>query len=489
MESEHDEDAPEARAQQSGNMMKPQPEQAGAGSFDHHTTDGKRSGYEYDALQQPPYRPSIASGKRKHEEEDLGGSNGNDIVAQPSVRKKRKTPTNLGTNFRNLQSVNTTESEQGMLTGGSVGLRAAGGRPPRKATPPKPSPVSNSQKSLETANDGKHNTSGEENEDEAEGKDDNDYDDGDDDAADRYHSDAKQNVDNQINEPELELQTEESASLPAVVDPTAAEEMANGAEAAIQQVEPPKKRGRGRPKKAVPPTQTSFPSVVLDSGTSRSPSHTEKVLGGALPTQQSRASPSSKSGKRKHGDADLVDSSEEQVAAQAPATKKSKTTFKFGRHAIGSEEEVQDSQSPPPAVPNQNFEQQTQPAPFDIEKQGQEFGRFYHKTDFATIRVLASIGEVREHLCPLDETPSKRLEALYRRCWGPDWQNVRVKLTRDSAFVRADVMMSVISAYLFENVLNQQASIQEVQAKLLELKGTMGEAILRTLDLENEGKH
>jgi hypothetical protein len=49
--------------------------------------------------------------------------------------------------------------------------------------------------------------------------------------------------------------------------------------------------------------------------------------------------------------------------------------------------------------------------------------------------------------------------------------------------------MSVISAYLFENVLNQQASIQEVQAKLLELKGTMGEAILRTLDLENEGKH
>jgi hypothetical protein len=64
-----------------------------------------------------------------------------------------------------------------------------------------------------------------------------------------------------------------------------------------------------------------------------------------------------------------------------------------------------------------------------------------------------------------------------------------VKLTRDSAFVTADVMMSVISAYLFENVLNQQASIQEVQAKLLELKGTMGEAILRTLDLENEGKH
>lgn len=62
-------------------------------------------------------------------------------------------------------------------------------------------------------------------------------------------------------------------------------------------------------------------------------------------------------------------------------------------------------------------------------------------------------------------------------------------MTRDSAFVTADVTMSVITAFLFENVLNQQASIQDVQAKLLELKGTMGEAILRTLDLENGGKH
>lgn len=340
--------------------MKPLPEQANASSSDHHTTDEKSSGYEHDALQQPPYRPSIASGKRKHEDEDLGGPNGDDIVAQPSVRKKRKTPINLGTNFGYSQSVNTMESEENMLTGGGVGLRATGGRPPRKAAAPKPSPLSNSQKLLETANDGKHDTGGEENEDEAEGKDVNDYDDGDDDAADRYHSDAKENVDDQINKPELELYIEACARRPAVVDPTAAEEMANGVEAANQQVEPPKKRGRGRPKKAVPTTQTSFPSVVSDSGASRSPSRTGNVLGNALPTQQSRASSSGKSGKRKYGNADLVDSSEEQVAAEAPATKKSKTTTKLGRNAIGSEEEVQDSQSSPPAAPNQNFEQQTQ---------------------------------------------------------------------------------------------------------------------------------
>jgi hypothetical protein len=106
----------------------------------------------------------------------------------------------------------------------------------------------------------------------------------------------------------------------------------------------------------------------------------------------------------------------------------------------------------------------------------------------ATDRVIKSIGDIGNSVSFLDESPSKRLEALYTRCWGSDWRAVRGRLTKEQVFTTPDAAMSMISAFLFDNVLNQQASIQEIQAKQLELKGTMGRAILRTLNLEGGGE-
>jgi hypothetical protein len=107
----------------------------------------------------------------------------------------------------------------------------------------------------------------------------------------------------------------------------------------------------------------------------------------------------------------------------------------------------------------------------------------------ATDQVIASIGTIGESLSFLDETPSRRLESLCTRCLGSDWQAVRVRLTREYVFTVPEVTMSVISAFLFDNVLDQQASIQDIQAKLLELKETTGRANSRAHNLESGGEY
>jgi hypothetical protein len=151
--------------------------------------------------------------------------------------------------------------------------------------------------------------------------------------------------------------------------------------------------------------------------------------------------------------------------------------------------EVKDSQSPRHGVLSQNIEQQSQPAPFAAEKLGRDFDQFYYMIQRATDQVIASIGTIGESLSFLDETPSKRLESLYASCLGSDWQAVRVRLTQEYVFTAPEVTMSVISAFLFDNVLDQQASIQDIQAKLLELKGTTGRANSRAHNLESGGEY
>ena len=380
------------------------------------------------------------------------------------------------------------------------------------------SPSSNSQMSHGTAREDKdYASSGEE---ELESKSEEEEDD------ERY-SDVKDGISESEFQFPMGASVEASASPPVKVDPAVVEDMPSETEGFIQQVEPPKKRGRGRPRKeAVPESaQRSLHSVVGNTGASRSSSHS----GSVFLNQQPRARPLVKPGKRKARDADLGDSNEDGVTIEPPATKKIKTSIKIGRNAGKStavtpgaasppgasskvdaskapeadvvpgaspandahpiEKEVKGSRSPPTAMPGQNFQQQPQSATFDIDKQGRDFGRFYHLMERATDEVIDSIGSIKETLCFLDESPSERLEALYKRCWGPDWQKVRVELTKSFGFLTPDVTMSVMSAYLFEDVLNQQASFHDVRTKQLELKGTMGRAILRTLDLENGGEH
>jgi hypothetical protein len=108
--------------------------------------------------------------------------------------------------------------------------------------------------------------------------------------------------------------------------------------------------------------------------------------------------------------------------------------------------------------------------------------------EVATDEVIASIGDIGGSLSSLDPKPSDRLEALYTRSWGSQWEAERVRLTKDYVFTVPEVVMSLISAFLYDNVFNQHASTLEIQAKQSELKGATGRAILRMLDLKNEGK-
>ena len=72
-------------------------------------------------------------------------------------------------------------------------------------------------------------------------------------------------------------------------------------------------------------------------------------------------------------------------------------------------EQVKGSQPPLSSMPGQNFQQQPQSATFDIDKQGRDFRRFYHRMERATDEVIDSIGNIKETLCFLDESPSERL--------------------------------------------------------------------------------
>ena len=367
------------------------------------------------------------------------------------------------------QSGNSMGPQPKQPSTGNLGPRAASKKRPRESVSPSPSPSRSSQKSFGSAED----VSSEEDKDEED---------------DEYY-DAKHNVNMPNKRPKLQPQAEASANPPAIVSSSAAEEMTIDAENFTENVEQTTKRARGRPSKQAPHV-----------------------------------------GKRKRGDEDVGDSVQDEVAVKPTESKKSKTSndlsltaerpqfaipgaasqprasseLTFGtstpleagiRRDAGypsgmqsNMNEVQDSQSSRPAEASQDGKQQPQPVFFDIDANAQAFERFYDKIAGATDRVLASIGDIGNTLSYLDENPSERLEALYARCWGSNWDAVRVKLTKEFVFTTPEVVMSVVSAFLFDNVLNQQASIQDVQAKQLELKGTMGRAILRTLDLESGGK-
>lgn len=151
--------------------------------------------------------------------------------------------------------------------------------------------------------------------------------------------------------------------------------------------------------------------------------------------------------------------------------------------------EVRDPQSFQTSVPSQVPETKHQPAPFRTDEQARNFENFYQMIQVATDQVIASIGDLGSSLSFLDPIPSNRLESLYVRCWGPHWEAVRLKLTKDYVFTVPEVTMSLISAFLYNNVCNQHASAQDIQAKQLELRGTTGRAILRILDLNNDGKY
>lgn len=90
---------------------------------------------------------------------------------------------------------------------------------------------------------------------------------------------------------------------------------------------------------------------------------------------------------------------------------------------------------------------------------------------------------------PLDPNPSQQLQKLHARCWGENWREARHKMThayQRSVFSEREVAMSLISAFIFDNVLNQEESIEVIRERLHEvgLPAAAREEILHCLQKE-----
>ena len=93
--------------------------------------------------------------------------------------------------------------------------------------------------------------------------------------------------------------------------------------------------------------------------------------------------------------------------------------------------------------------------------------------------------------CPLKLQPSDDLSALYARCLGPDWENVARDYNSWNAFKAPQATLSLVSSFLYDNILAQQAYDPEVirgVIKLLRMRGITGRAAQAICDLSNRGK-
>lgn len=105
--------------------------------------------------------------------------------------------------------------------------------------------------------------------------------------------------------------------------------------------------------------------------------------------------------------------------------------------------------------------------------------------------ILGCIGDITNTDCALIlGNPSDALVALQQRCLGADWRKVYAESLKTKAFRVCVVTMSLISAFLYNNILSQRVSIQQLTqdvTKMLASKGELGEAFLHVLDLPQRG--
>jgi hypothetical protein len=112
----------------------------------------------------------------------------------------------------------------------------------------------------------------------------------------------------------------------------------------------------------------------------------------------------------------------------------------------------------------------TPPIRLDTSVLEKELKRLSQDTLRASDAVLRCIGpNIFQYPTGLDPEPPQQLLSLYVRCWGKDWEEVRLRLTRNYSFTAPEVAMSLVSAFLYHNVLDQEASLLDDLARLRSL--------------------
>lgn len=128
---------------------------------------------------------------------------------------------------------------------------------------------------------------------------------------------------------------------------------------------------------------------------------------------------------------------------------------------------------------------------FDIKAAQQQLNSLQSDLRPVVIKLHACIGKFDDICAVLDPSPSDDLRDLCMRCWGKDWRSVWSETLSFQAFMPEFVTMSLISAFLHDKILCQQAPAQVIAQNFvneLQASGPLGEEYLRHLDISRAGK-
>lgn len=139
-------------------------------------------------------------------------------------------------------------------------------------------------------------------------------------------------------------------------------------------------------------------------------------------------------------------------------------------------------------VANKEKQYQPQLARLNLDQQGRDMKRLHSDIQEATDVILSSIGTVRNTQSALQFKPSYPLKALYARCWGPRWNEVRLRQVDDGVFATPQVTASLLSAFLYDKVLARGARLEELLSNVVEMGGSLGEALLEEFHISSRGK-
>lgn len=135
-------------------------------------------------------------------------------------------------------------------------------------------------------------------------------------------------------------------------------------------------------------------------------------------------------------------------------------------------------------------ENQVEPclAILSLDEQGRNMQSLYETIQKATNAILSSIGPIRHFPSPLHPESSGPLKDLYARCWGSRWEEVRVRQIGDHVFTTPHVTESLLSAFLYDRILTPRVQLEELVSNVLEMGGSVGEALLEELDIATRGQ-
>lgn len=115
--------------------------------------------------------------------------------------------------------------------------------------------------------------------------------------------------------------------------------------------------------------------------------------------------------------------------------------------------------------------------PLNLTQSEEEFRQLYLLTASTSNILLESVGDVGQDTMPLERELLQSTQELHIRCWGIEWQQMRAKLKKANLFSVPDVTMSLISAYVLNQVLSRQVRETLVSVAFEEgsASGTIGD--------------